>query len=164
MRMAAVILALFILVFPVSAAAATDPTVSSSDPEESTGEIAVFAVSSGDLNDLTYYDLESSLGEIRIYLPEGYNSNALQIFDGHLINTTNSTIYPYCPDFPEYTFQAARWSSLSYKPNATGYSWTDLADVVILDSVDQTAGFSQIYIFLLLSILFALLVRRSFPS
>lgn len=164
MKMAAIVLALFILVLPVYAAAATDPTVPSSDPEESTGEIAFFAVSSGDLNDLTYYDIDSSLGEIRIYLPEGYNSNTLQIFDGHLINTTNSTIYPYCPDYPEYTFQASRWSSLCYRPNASGYSYTDLENVVILDTVDQTAGFSQIYIFLLLSILFALLVRRSFPS
>ena len=164
MKIVAIVLALFVLVFPVSASAATDPTVASSDPEESTGDISVFAVSSVDLNDLTYYDIDSSLGEIRIYLPEGYNSNSLQIFDGHLINTSNSIIYPFCPDYPEYTFQASRWSSLAYKPVASGYSWTDLDDVVILDSVDQTVGFSQIYIFLLLSILFALLVRRSFPS
>lgn len=163
MKTVAIVLALFILVLPVTASAAevqSDPT----DPTESTGEISLFAVTSGDLKDLAYLDLDCNLGEIRIYLPEGYSSSALQISNGLLINTTNSTIYPYCPDYPSYSFQASRWSSLTYRPNATGYNWTDLADVVILDVVDPSGSFSQIYIFLLLSILFALLVRRSFPS
>lgn len=162
MRMAAVILALFILVLPVSAAAVTDPTSASTVPEESSGEISFFAVGSEDLSDLTYYDISCSLGEIRIYLPDGYDSSTLQLVNGQLINTANATVYPYCPDHPEYTFQASRWSSLAYRPSASGYTWTDLVDVEILDVVDPADSVSGIYIFLLLSILFALLIRRTF--
>lgn len=67
------------------------------------------------------------LGEITLYLPYGVCNNAL-LHDGEVLrNMTDTTIYLFCPEFPEYVFSASRYSPVTYRePNGTNYQTVQL--------------------------------------
>lgn len=105
------------------------------------------AIDSADLEGLVYYDVSSSLGEIRLYLPQGLDKDTLQLVDGQLINTTNSTVYPYCPDYPDYTFSASRWSSVQYRTSGSNYTNVELTGVAIQDTYVPLGWIHAIFLF-----------------
>lgn len=125
-------------------------------------EPVVQAIDSGDLEGLVYYDVNSSLGEIRLYLPLGMDKNTLQLVDGQLVNTTNSTVYPYCPDYPDYTFSASRWSSVQYRTSGTSYNTVDLTGVSFQDTYVPVAWFIPVFLFCSLLCSISALLRGVF--
>lgn len=122
----------------------------------------VQAIDSADLEGLVYYDVNSSLGEIRLYLPQGMDKNTLQLVDGQLVNTTNSTVYPFCPDFPDYTFSASRWSSVQYRTSGTNYTNFDLTGVSIQDTHVPLGWINAVFLFCCLLCSISALLRGVF--
>lgn len=110
----------------------------------------VQAVGSDDLSGLTYYDISCSLGDIRLYLPVGLDQDSFQVIDGQLINVTNSTIYPYCPEYPDYTWSASRWSPVTYRTNTSYGTTVELVNVDITKQVNPLNWSTAIFLFALL--------------
>lgn len=121
--------------------------------------IALADVSSDGFDNLAYYSVSSSLGDLTLYLPEGIGLDTLQLKDGSLYNTSNSTIYLYCPEYSSYTFSAARFSPVMFR--STNYDSTQLTGVTINDSSSTFALSSDvIIIFCLVLICFFLIWRH----
>lgn len=115
-----------------------------------------------EFSDLAYLDVSSSLGDIRLYLPYGVELPSVQLQDGLLYNTTSSTIYLYCPEYPDYTFSASRFQNVTYRTSSNNYSTYDLTDVSIIDSTSTVSVYlPYVELFALVFIIFALLWRRS---
>lgn len=68
-----------------------------------------------------YITGDSALGNRTFYIPADYASGSLTYdSSGHLFNLTSSTIYLYCPDYPDYTISASRFSVFQYRTDS-GY-------------------------------------------
>ena len=136
---------------PVETAAVSDETVAlsaeSTDETEAvvdsggdtaagtSDDAAAFALSGADteFENLAYYDISCSLGDIRLYLPYDVDRDALQLQDGKLVNLSNSTLYLYCPEYPSYTFSASRFQSVVYRVDSS-YTSVDLGEVELVES------------------------------
>lgn len=106
--------------------AASDPTAPS-DPSE----IESFAVSEIPLSShMASWEVVCNLGTIHLYSATGVDSTGIVVIDNQLVNLTNATVYFYCPEYPNYTFSASRFSPVSYR--ADNYS------NVVLDSSSVT--------------------------
>lgn len=77
-----------------------------------------------------YITGDSALGNgLTFYVPADYAAGSLTYDeDGYLFNVTSSSIYLYCPDYPDYTIYASRFSGFQYRPSTSSgsYSYTDL--------------------------------------
>lgn len=76
-----------------------------------------------------YLTGDSALGsDLTFYVPAEYASGALTYnSSGYLFNLSNSSIYLYCPDYPDYTIYAPRFSVFQYRTSSgTGYTYVDL--------------------------------------
>lgn len=100
-----------------------------------------------DFEGLVFYDVSSSLGDIRLYLPQDFDPDTLQLRDGKLFNTSNSTVYLFCPDFPEYTFSASRWGNLSYRTTGTNYQTVELSGVTVSDVYTPIGWMNALFLF-----------------
>lgn len=150
MKILVLLLCLSLIVIPVAATEVTRPLpgLSSDDP-------AVFVSVSDTFEGFQYIVVDSSLGEIRLYFPDGVSSSSFVVSKGALINMSNTTIYLYCPEYPDYTFSAGRFSPLSYRGD--NYNSTVLTGVSLLDQSYSVDDFTDtIVIFLLLFIAFVL--------
>lgn len=130
---------------PVAVNAASDPT----DP----AEISVVDVSDRGLDDLAAWQLGTNLGTITLYCPIGVNSNGIVVIDGSLVNLTNNTVYFYSPEFPDYTFSAARFSPVYYRSDNYSSQPLDISSVTRVsvnpvDYYDYIVAFSLLAIFL----------------
>lgn len=103
------ILTVFVLclALPCTVFAASDTT----DPVE----ISVVEVSDRRLGDLASWQLDTNLGSITLYCPVGVDSSGIVIIENSLVNLTNTTVYFYSPQYPDYTFSAARFSPVFYR-------------------------------------------------
>lgn len=101
----------------------------------STPSDPVVRASAPDYDGLAYWDVSCSLGNIRLYLPYGVELASFQLVDGALINKNSSTVYLYCPQFPNYTFTASRFSPVSYRDSNYGNTMV-LSGVEISGSSD----------------------------
>lgn len=74
-----------------------------------------------------YFVADSALGSgLTFYVPSGYAAESFTYDEsGYLFNLTSSTIYLYCPDYPDYTISASRFSGFTYRAGS-GYTSTDL--------------------------------------
>lgn len=76
-----------------------------------------------------YITGDSAMGRgLTFYVPADYAAGSLT-FDssGNLFNLTASSIYLYCPDYPEYTIYANRFSGFQYRAGSgAGYQYQDL--------------------------------------
>lgn len=74
-----------------------------------------------------YITGDSSLGKgLTFYVPADYAAGSLTYdSSGNLFNLTSSSIYLYCPDYPEYTIYASRFSGFQYR-RSSGYDYVDL--------------------------------------
>lgn len=135
----------------LAASSVSDPTVGVSDSSTIPTETDTVSVSdslpvfdsgaalsdgAGEFSDLAYLDVSCNLGDLRLYLPHGVELSVMQVRDGLLYNVSNTTVYLYCPDYPDYTFSASRFSPVMYR--ADGYNSFTLSEVVISDSVDTS--------------------------
>lgn len=87
----------------------------------------VFAA--GELAGGYYFVADTALGDgLRFYVPADYASGSLTYdSSGYLFNLTSSSIYLYCPDYPDYTIYAPRFSGFQYRPaSGSGYTYVDL--------------------------------------
>ena len=64
--------------------------------------------------------VKSHLGDLELVIPQDVPSEAFVLDGQHLRNLTDSTVYLYCIQFPEYTFSAQRYGVLTYRVNNTG--------------------------------------------
>lgn len=150
MKILVLFICLSLMVIPAAATEVTQP-----DQTLSSGDSAVFVSVSDTFEGFQYIVVDSSLGEIRLYFPDGVSPSSFVVSKGALINMSNSTIYLYCPEYPDYTFSAARFSPLSYR--ADNYSSTVLSGVSLLDQSYSVDDYTDtIVIFLLLFIAFVL--------
>lgn len=129
---------------------------------DASGDAAVsYALDDSGLDGLASFTINSSIGEITLYLSDGVSSSAVRLTDGRIYNVTNSTIYLYCPDLPGYTFSASRFSPVFYRDSAGSYNSTELTGVSLVSRsfvIDDFAPY--IIIFGIVFICFALMWRR----
>ena len=99
--------------------------------------LAVPALAAGELAGGYYFVADCALGnDVRFYIPADYASGSLTYdSSGHLFNLTASSIYLYCPDYPDYTIYAPRFSGFQYRPSSgSGYTYVDLNAANITDT------------------------------
>lgn len=144
----ATLLALFTLFVPSAIAAETEEVSASSvsgtgddaaadDAEDREGDVSDFigsdgdhldigdrdlrALASGDLSGGAYFIADCALGrKLRFYVPYEYASDVFSVdASGTLISLSNSSVYVYCPSFPDYTIYFSRFSSAYYRTNSS---------------------------------------------
>lgn len=84
-----------------------------------------------------YITADSSLGEgLTFYIPSGYAEGSLTYDEnGYLFNLTSSSIYLYCPDYPDYTIYASRFSGFQYRTDSNyGTTYVDLQLTNVTDT------------------------------
>lgn len=82
-----------------------------------------------DLQGGYYFVADSALGDnLKFYVPADFANGSLTYdSSGFLFNLTSSSIYLYCPDYPDYTIYASRFSGFQYRAGSgAGYSYIDL--------------------------------------
>lgn len=86
-----------------------------------------------------YIVADCSLGSgVRFYVPASAAEGCFTYdSSGNLFNISNSTIYLYSPDYPDYTFSASRFSGFQYR--------TDGYNTVALNIRNITETNIQIY-------------------
>ena len=71
--------------------------------------------------------------DLTFYVPADWADGQLTLnSSGAPVNMSNNTVYAYCPDFPDYTFSAARFSTFTYR--ASNYNTVDLNVTSISDT------------------------------
>lgn len=76
-----------------------------------------------------YITGDSDMGQdLTFYVPADFATGSLTYdSSGNLFNLTNSSIYLYCPDYPEYQIYAARFSGFQFRQSSgAGYQYQDL--------------------------------------
>ena len=76
-----------------------------------------------------YITGDSAMGDgLTFYVPSDYAAGSLTYdSSGNLFNLTANSIYLYCPDYPDYTIYAPRFSGFQYRSGTgAGYSYVDL--------------------------------------
>lgn len=142
------------LALPVNATEVSDesiPVVTESVPVETEsvsqiqlGDPALYSIS-GSLSGGYYFDCNCNLGtNLRFYVPVEWAQDALAVdSSGAPVNMSSSTLYLYCPAFPEYTFSAARFNTINYRGD--GNQNTELRITSVTNSninfLEDTAGY-----------------------
>lgn len=99
--------------------------------------LAVPVLAAGELAGGYYFVADSALGNgLRFYVPAEFASGSLTYdSSGYLFNLTTSSIYLYCPDYPDYTIYAPRFSGFQYRTsNSSGYTNVDLKVANVTDT------------------------------
>ena len=90
-----------------------------------------------DLQGGYYFVADSALGTgLKFYVPAEYATGSLTYdSSGYLFNLTGSSIYLYCPDYPDYTIYAPRFSVFQYRSGSgSGYTYVDLNAANVTDT------------------------------
>lgn len=73
-----------------------------------------------------YFVADSALGDALVfYVPVDYLNKLAYTSTGDLFNLSASSVYLYCPSFPDYSIYAQRFSKFQFRPNTSGYSYSD---------------------------------------
>lgn len=89
----------------------------------------VVPVLGADLAGGYYITGDSAMGMgLTFYVPTDFANGSLTYdSNGNLFNLTSSSVYLYCPDYPEYTIYAPRFSGFQYRQSSgAGYQYQDL--------------------------------------
>lgn len=155
----AMLISVSLIIVPVFASEAAAP-----DTEQQLTEAEVQAISTADIPaNLVKLTVSSHLGEITLVLPSGVGSGSLVLDGQYLRNMTSSTLYVFCPEFPDYIFSASRFDVLTYRDSeANNYQTVDL---IVTEVKSSVPSFEEVFpwIFLalvILSALFAIWERR----
>ena len=114
--------------------------------------------SSGDsslVSGLASYFVNSNLGKIHLYVPVGVAGDCLRLSSDKLVNMTNSSIYLYCPEFPNYSFWANRFQGVQYREST---SYADTYSLTGVSLVSGSRSFDDVFPYVLLLVLFFVLV------
>ncbi len=90
---------------------------------------ATVAVIGSELQGGYYLTGDCALGSgLTFYIPSDFAEGALTYdSSGVLFNLTSSSVYLYCPDYPDYTIYASRFSGFQYRSSSgSGYQYQDL--------------------------------------
>lgn len=90
-----------------------------------------------DLQGGYYFVADSSLGSgLKFYVPSDFANGSLTYdSSGYLFNLTASSVYLYCPDYPDYSIYAPRFSGFQYRSGiGSGYTYLDLNATNITDT------------------------------
>lgn len=90
-----------------------------------------------DLQGGYYFVADSSLGSgLKFYVPSDFANGSLTYdSSGYLFNLTASSVYLYCPDYPDYSIYAPRFSGFQYRSGTgSGYTYLDLNATNITDT------------------------------
>lgn len=109
---------------------AEEPQVSSEEVESGIDALALSDTFTGGY----WFVCDCALGyDLKFYIPSDWSSGQFALdTSGAPVNMSNSTVYAYCPDYPDYTFSAARFSNFVYRAN--NYSNLDLNITDISDT------------------------------
>ena len=119
----------------------SDPTVplasvaeESSLPSEEVGQDPALLAESDAFSGGYWFVCDCALGyDLKFYIPVDWADGQFTFnSSGAPVNMSNSTVYAYCPDFPDYTFSAARFSEFTYR--ATNYNTSDLNISKVIDT------------------------------
>lgn len=146
---------------------ASDSTEDSVNPVDSVladayDSPALLISSGGDTDAGCWFVATSAFGagaSHRFYFDKQYASGSL-IMDslGFLWNNTQSSIYLYCPDYPDYIIYAPRFGYFQYRTNDNNYNWSDAriipqadsaSSLVLTDSQYRPSDASPVIVFLL---------------
>lgn len=127
-------------------------SVYASSVEPVSNDISLVSVADRGFSDLASWHLDTNLGSLTLYCPIGVNSNGIVVIDNSLVNLTNSTVYFYSPQFPDYTFSASRFSPVYYRSDNYG-SQRLVSSSVSRSAVNVVDYFDYVVPFALLAIL-----------
>lgn len=109
-----------------------------------------------------YITGDSALGKsLTFYVPSDYAAGSLTYDEnGYLFNLTSSSVYLYCPDYPDYTIYASRLSGFQYRTDSGyGSSYVDLnltnvtdTNVDIMSSSPAPAISSSVLLVMILAV------------
>lgn len=129
--------------------AALSPSDSAEDSSDSVDSVladaydspALLISSGGDIDAGCWFVATSAFGagtSHRFYFDREFASGSL-IMDslGFLWNNSQSSIYLYCPDYPDYTIYAPRFGYFQYRTNDNNYNWADAR--IILDAESSSS-------------------------
>lgn len=110
-----------------------------------------------------YITGDSALGDgLTFYIPASFVSGSLTYDEnGYLFNLTSSSIYLYCPDYPDYTIYASRFSGFQYRTDSNyGTTYQDLnltnvtaANVEILEESPKLPISQDKLLYMILSVM-----------
>lgn len=99
-----------------------ESTVGPADKADSDVVKSIYAPLSGG----SYFVADSALGNALVfYVPVDYLNKLAYTSNGDLFNLSASSVYLYCPSFPDYTIYAQRFSKFQFRPNSSGYTYAD---------------------------------------
>lgn len=146
---------------------ASDSTEDSSDSVDSVlvdsyDSPALLISSGGDTNAGCWFVATSAFGggaSHRFYFDREFASGSL-IMDslGFLWNNSQSSVYLYCPDYPNYTIYAPRFGYFQYRTNDNNYNWADAriipdaessSSLILSDTQYRPSDSSPVIVFLL---------------
>lgn len=104
---------------------------------------------------LASYYVNSNLGKIHLYVPVGVSGDCLRLSSGSLLNMSNSSVYLYCPEFPNYSFWANRFQGVQYRQSS---SYSDTYSLTGVSLVSGSRSFDDVFPYVLLLVLFFVLV------
>ncbi len=109
----------------------------------------------GQLSSGYYIVCDSPLGDgLRYYVDADYRDCLALNSAGVLINASQSTVYLYCPNYPDVSISAGRWSSFQIRES--GYNTRDFVTSnyqdsnIVLDSVSPALPSTSIILCVLL--------------
>lgn len=146
-RVFAIFFAVFILaallIMPVAASAANSAATTA-------------VIANNKLQRLASLSVTCQLGDITLYLPYGLDAGAVLLEGDALLNMTDSTVYLYCPEFPDYVFSASRFGAFSYRDSqASSYQTVQLivSDSHTLSDSVESVLVCIVVVYLMLSVL-----------
>lgn len=113
------------------------------------------AADSSLVSGLASYFVNSNLGKIHLFVPVGVAGDCLRLSSGKLVNMSNSSIYLYCPEFPNYSFWANRFQGVQYREST---SYADTYSLTGVSLVSGSRSFDDVFPYVLLLVLFFVLV------
>ena len=128
-----------------------------SDPVVLDDSLEILAVEDAPLSSyMASWEVVSNLGTIHLYAANGVDSSGIVIMDNSIVNLTNGTVYFYSPEFPDYTFSAARFSPIYYRADNYNSSILNISSVKQVsvnyeDYYDSVVCFILIAIFLIIA-------------
>lgn len=150
-----------LMAFPlcVSADETTAPATEfdGTDNSSDSNDIVPVALSSDSFEGVPSFTLITNLGSITLQLPYGTDVSSVQFRGNRLYNLNSSTLYFFCPEFPDYTFSASRFGPVSYR--VSGYDTSELEVQDVQTSIQSWDVIRDYVMTFLLVLVVFLLIR-----
>lgn len=99
--------------------------------------VPIFA---SDIDGGYFFIADCSIGDgVKFYVPSSFIGDLTTDSSGDVFNLSNSTIYLFCPDYPDYSIRASRFSNFVFS-YGSGYNPTTY-DLNVSNIVDSNFSF-----------------------